>query len=91
MNNETYPDFKHGVAVGIISGFIAGVLWFLLCCWVASLPAVTDVSLSLAFRPWWSNWKSALVVFAVVFVLMGLIATLRPKTRHPAKRRKKVT
>jgi hypothetical protein len=58
--------------------FFAG-LWFLSCCFVASQPAVTDVSLSLAFRPWWSNWKSALVVFFVVFVLVAMLKTLQMK------------
>ena len=79
VNEQSYPYIKRGLKAGIVTGLIAGVLWFLWCCRMASLPEVSDVSLSLALRPWWSNWKSALVVFAFFFVLVGALAALRPK------------
>lgn len=52
-------------AIGAL--FVAG--WFLLCAEVASLPVISDVSLSLAFRPWWRLWPVTVALF-----LMPLLA-----------------
>ena len=67
--------------VGCIAGIIAAALVFALNCWMASLPAVTDVSICWVFRPWWrwSNWCSSLLVGAVVGLLVGILVAIRPK------------
>ncbi len=75
-----YPNFKKGLAVGLAAGFTSAVLVFGLCYWASTLPAVSDVSLTWAFRPWWrsSNWMAALWAFAFVGVVLGLLAAFRP-------------
>ena len=50
-------------------GVMLAAGWFLLCAWVESLPVISDVSLSLAFRPWWRHWP-----FAVAIFLMPLLS-----------------
>ena len=78
-----YPNFKKGVVVGLVAGFVAAVLVFGLCVWASTWPAVTDVSLTWSFRPWWreSNWLFPLAAFFVVGVLFGLLAAFRPDLR----------
>ena len=78
MAHSTYPNIAKGLKAGLIGGGLVGLLWFLVCCWAASWPAPTSVSLSLAFRPWWGNWPSAIVAFAAGFVVIGALAALRP-------------
>jgi hypothetical protein len=65
---------KRAVSTGAIGGFVAAVLVFGVCVWTSSLEAVTEVSLSLSFRPWWraSNWVAAAVAFTIVAVILGL-------------------
>ena len=88
MANDDWPDLDHGFRVGILTGLIAGLLWFIFCCWAASLPAVSPVSLSLAFRPWWTNGKSALAVFVFFFTVIGFLAAIRPKLANSDRRTK---
>jgi len=78
---NSYPSAKKGVKVAAIAGTIAGALSFGASCWMASLPAITDVSICWSFRPWWrlSNWVEALVFGIIVGTIAGLIATFRPQ------------
>jgi ABC-type antimicrobial peptide transport system permease subunit len=78
-----YPNLKKGVVVGLVAGFVAAGLVFGLCVWASTWPAVTDVSLTWSFRPWWreSNWLFTLAAFFVVGVLLGLLAAFRPDLR----------
>jgi hypothetical protein len=75
------PNFKKGVVVGPVADFAAAMLAFALCFWTSTLPAVTPVSLSLSFRPWWqeSNCLAALVAFLSAGLVFGILAALRPK------------
>lgn len=80
MSDVPGVNWKRGLVVGGILGVIAGALWFAWCCVLASLPAVTPVSLSLLFRPWWRNWRSALIVAGIFGILFGTLAAIRPRT-----------
>ena len=75
-----YPNLKKGLAVGLIAGFMAAALVFGLCFWVSTWPAVTEVSLTWSFRPWWrsSNWLAALAAFIFVTLVFGVLAAFRP-------------
>jgi hypothetical protein len=81
MKNPPYPDLRTGAKVGLAGGICAGGLMFLACYWMASLPAVTAVSLCYAFRPWWrvSNWGIAFVAFLLAAVGIGIVAACRPR------------
>jgi hypothetical protein len=80
----------NAIKVGLAAGAAAGVLVFLACCWVASLPAVTVVSLSLSFRPWWrtGNWLAASLALVLSAGAAGILAGLRPQVpiREPEDR-----
>jgi hypothetical protein len=79
-----YPNFNKGVVVGLVAGFVAAMLVFGLCFWTSTLEAVTPVSLSMSFRPWWreSNWLAALVAFLSAGLVFGVLAALRPDLRR---------
>jgi hypothetical protein len=64
---------KRAVVIGAVGGFIAAVIVFSVCVWVSSLQAATEVSLSLAFRPWWraSNWVAGAVAFVIAAAILG--------------------
>ena len=80
-----YPDIKKGIRWGLIVGGVIGAAWFALACWLSTLPAVTDVSLSLTMRPWWKNWSTALFFFLVTGVPVGILAAFRPDVRGHKK------
>ena len=78
-----------GAKVGLLVGIPGAVLSFALLCFIASEPAPTLVSLSLAFRPWWSNWWPALIVGLVLFVVFGVAGAIRARREPPAHEHKK--
>jgi hypothetical protein len=80
-----YPDIKKGIRWCLIVGGVIGAAWFALACWLSTLPAVTDVSLSLALRPWWKNWSTALFFFLVTGLPVGILAAFRPDVRRHKK------
>ncbi len=71
---------KKFLVLGASAGVIGAVLVFGMCLWASTLPAVTQVSLTWSFRPWYrsSNWLAALIAFAFVGVVAGALAALRP-------------
>jgi len=77
-------DARRGARAAIIGGLIGFAGYFALCVVTSRLPAVTDVSLSLACRPWWrwSNWISSLVVGAAAAIVFGLLAAFRPRRKR---------
>jgi hypothetical protein len=79
-----HPNFKKALVVGLIAGLAAAVLVFALCVWASTWPAASEVSVTWAFRPWWlsSNWFAALVAFAFVGVVFGVLAAFRPAVRR---------
>ena len=93
MDDQPYPNAKRGAKAGLICGSIAAAAWFAFCCCVAARPAVTPVSLSLAFRPWWrvTNWLSAFGVFVVTCLTVGPLVALRPAARDPSDDRRSTT
>ncbi len=70
------PDVRYGIRVGLWSGGLAAAATFACCYWVSTWPAMTDTSLTRAFRPWWrlSNFALALAAFAFFGLVMGVLA-----------------
>jgi len=77
------PKLKSGLILGAASGGLAAVIAFGVCVWVSTQPAITEVSLSLACRPWWreSNWLLALQAFFAVGGPVGVLAAFRPEIK----------
>jgi hypothetical protein len=73
-----FPNYKKGFLWGTSCGFVCAALWFAACYFFSKLPAVTDVSVSLALQPWWKLWKAGLVIFIVVATVVGVLAAFRP-------------
>lgn len=78
LDRVKYPDIKKGVRWCCIVGGVVGSVSFGLACWLSTIPPVSDVSLSLALRPWWSNWSSALFLALVTGLPVGILAAFRP-------------
>jgi hypothetical protein len=78
-----YPNWKKGIKVALIAGSIAALLDFAFSYWISRQPAITDVSLTWSFRPWWrlSNWMFAFGTFVVVGTIFGLLAAFRPNLK----------
>jgi hypothetical protein len=66
------PAARGGLVLGSIVGVLVSATWFVGAYIVSSLPAVTEVSLSIGFKPGWQNWRSASAVFIIVG-LVGLV------------------
>jgi len=62
--------------------------WLALCWWVSTLPAVTDVSLSLAFRPWWRHLEGGLFVGFLMGIVTGVFATFHPLRKSVLKKKR---
>jgi hypothetical protein len=73
-----FLNYKTGLGRGLICGLGCTALWFVACYFFSKLPAPTDVSLSLAFQPWWKNWETGLVILITVAFVIGILAALRP-------------
>lgn len=67
------PPLKRGLVWGTALGLIAGGLWFGWLCFVSGLPVISPVSLSIGFKPWWQNWRSAAVLFLFAGAVMGTL------------------
>ncbi|MBI2924476.1 MAG: hypothetical protein HYY24_02095 [Verrucomicrobia bacterium] len=76
-----YPNIKKGIRWCCIGGGVVGSLWFGLACWLSTIPPASAVSLSLALRPWWSNWSSALFFALVIGLPVAILAAFRPDLR----------
>ena len=83
MECQQYPDVRRGAKAGLLCGLIAFTACLIACHCVALAPAVTPVSLSVVFRPWWraKNWGAACAVFVTVFLAVGIPVALRPVPR----------
>src|SRR5882724_3536833 len=79
-----YANLKKGLVVGLVAGLVAAALVFGLCLLASTWPAVTNVSLTWSFRPWWrsSNWLAALASFFFVTVVVGVLAAFRLRVRR---------
>jgi hypothetical protein len=73
-----HPNIMKGVRWCGIVGGVVGLLWFGVAWWLSTLPPATEASLSLALRPWWSNWSSALFFALVTGLPVGVLAAFRP-------------
>ena len=73
--------FKKLLLLATGAGLVSALLVFGLCLWASTWPAVTEVSLTWSFRPWYRsrNWLAALIAFAFVGLAAGVLAALRPE------------
>ena len=83
-----YPNMEKGVRWCCIVGGTVGSLWFGLCCWLSTVPPASEVSLSLALRPWWNNWESALFFALLTGLPVGILAAVRPDLGDPKQKGK---
>jgi hypothetical protein len=77
------PTLKKPTVVGSLGGVAASASVFAFCIWASTWDAVSPVSLTLSFRPWWraSNWIAAALSFAVVAVVLAARAASRPRKK----------
>ena len=80
-----YPDIKKGIRWCFIVGGFAVASWMGWCYWASTIPAVSEVSVSLALQPWWKLWKVALFLFLVTGMPIGILAAFRPDVRGHKK------
>jgi hypothetical protein len=73
-----FPNYNKGLRWGLGCGFVCAALWFANCYFISTLPAISEVSLSLAFQPWWRHWLAGVIIFVIVSIIVGLFAALRP-------------
>ena len=62
-------------------GFVTAVKWFVLSWLISGLAAVTPVSLSLAFRPFWRVWPIALAASVAISLSAALALSLAKERR----------
>lgn len=72
---------KKGIIWATASGLILGGVWFGWLCFISSLPVISPVSLSIGFKPWWQNWRSATVVSMGTGFVVGFLQALRSLIR----------
>ena len=85
MNDPNWPNWKEGLIWGSIFGTAAALFWLAASYCISQMEPVTDVSLCLVFRPWWKLWPVAIYAFAIVFVCVGFLGALRPKSSRQKK------
>ena len=56
-----------------LAGLLLSAAWLGLCFWLSRLPAISPVSLSLAFQPWWRYWNVAAVLFFLPFLVLVIL------------------
>ena len=78
------------VLAGIVGGTLAGSLSFVWLLHVSTLPVLSPVSLSLAFRPWTKCIAPSIVVGLVVFVLAFVPVWFRAGPQRSGSKRFKV-
>ena len=73
-----FPNFKKGFRWGLSSGVVCAILFFAYCYFLSKTPAASEVSISLAFQPWWKFWETAVAIFFAVALVVGILAAVRP-------------
>jgi len=81
-----YPDIKKGIRWGCVFGGVAGVVWLGLCYWLSTLSSAAEVSISLAFQPWWKDWNISVILFFAVGLPIGVLMATRPDVRSHKKK-----
>ena len=77
--NDKRAYVLHGLKVGLLVSIPAAVLIFGLCYWASTLSTPTASSLAFMFRPWWSNWRPALIIGVPLFVIFGVAGALKAR------------
>jgi hypothetical protein len=89
-----YPNIKKGIRWCCIVGGGVGLLWFGFACWLSTFPSEISPRFMLkpmwaAFQPWWSNWKSALILALLTGLPVGILAAFRPDFTDTKQKEKK--
>jgi len=73
MNTDPYPNWKRGVKQGLIASTVIFIITFAFSIFISRLPAISPVSLSMSFRPWWrlSNWVFSFIFGFTAFLFFG--------------------
>jgi len=77
--NNTRVYVLHGLKVGLLVSIPPAVLAFGFCYWASTLSTPTASSLAFVFRPWWGNWRAALIIGVPLFVIFGVAGTLKAR------------
>ena len=85
MNSQSWLNWKEGLIWGSIFGTAAAIFWLAASYCMSLIQPLTDVSIGLAFRPWWNHWPVAIYAFVIVFVCVGFLGVLRPKSSKHKK------
>ena len=73
------------LTTGALGGIIVGGGWFAWICYISTFPAVSPVSLSLSFRPWYrtGNWVAGGIAAVLGFCFFAVLArVIRYKPRR---------
>ncbi|MDF3129565.1 hypothetical protein P0Y35_10205 [Kiritimatiellaeota bacterium B1221] len=68
---NSLSNWNRGLRFGLMSGGITFMIIFAWIGFVSTLPAISEVSMSLAVRPWWrlNNWIIA-ILFSLPIALL---------------------
>jgi hypothetical protein len=83
-----HPNIKKDVRWCCMVGGTVGLVWFGFSCWLSTIPPVSEVSISLALRPWWSNWRPGLFFALLTGLPVGILAAFRPDLRDTKRKGK---
>jgi hypothetical protein len=72
------PNHRKGLRWGLGCGFVCSLLFFATCFFASTVPAISEVSLPLAFQPWWKYWGIGVSTFLVTSLVVGVLTALRP-------------
>ena len=75
---KDYPNYKKAIRVGLIVAGICFIVFVLFFYWVSLGPVMSEVSLSLAFRPIWRTIYLAIFPSIVCGFIIGIVAAYRP-------------
>jgi hypothetical protein len=73
-----FPNSKKGLRWGLACGLVCAACWFTAAYLFSKAPVASEVSISLAFQPWWKYWGTGIVIFVVVALVIGILAAFRP-------------
>jgi len=76
MGATCYPNYRRGIVWGLIAGLITSSVWFGWCYALSQMEPMTDLSLGLAYRPWWRILPSSFCVFLFFSLWIGVARAL---------------
>jgi hypothetical protein len=76
MRSANWPNWKEGLIWGSIFGTAAALFRLAVSYEMSQIQYLTD-----DFRPWREQWPIAVIAFAIVFICVGILGAIRPRTR----------